>query len=120
MTLADCRSRFVVVELPARRIETIRVGDPARVRLLGSPRWQDGHVRRITGGAARQDTRLFAAEMPRPGPRTFTVEVALPEADAPDQRRSCDIGRPADVRFGGAWSGRGDRRVAEVKGSGRL
>ena len=120
MTVADCHSRFVVVELPARRIERLSVGDAARVRLLGSGRWQDGRVRRITGGAARQDMRLFAAEMPRPGPRSFTVEVSLEPSRLTDQRRSCDIGRPADVRFGGPRLSGPDRRIAAADEGGRL
>lgn len=112
MTIADCRNRFVVVELPAGKIEHLSVGDAARVRLLGSGRWQDGRIRRIMGGAARRDSRLFAAEMPRLGPRNFFVEVGFESADQPDQRRSCDIGRPADVRFGGPRLGGPDSRVA--------
>jgi multidrug resistance efflux pump len=120
MTVADCRNRFVVVELPARKIERLGVGDAARVRLLGSDHWQTGRVRRITGGAARQDMRLFAAEMPRPGPRSFTVEVSLDETAVVDQRRSCDIGRSADVRFDGPLMGGPDRRVAAADGPGRL
>lgn len=120
MTVADCRDRFVVVELPARKIEHLSVGDAARVRLLGSDRWQDGRVRRITGGAARQDMRLFAAEMPRIGPRSFTVEVSLQQPGPTDQRRSCDIGRPADVRFDGPLLGGGARRVASADDPGRL
>ena len=120
MNLADCRNRFVVVELPARKIERVGVGDVARVRLLGSDRWQNGHVRRITGGAARQDMRMFAAEMPRPGPRSFTVEVSLENVGAPDRRRSCDIGRPADVRFDGPVLVDADRRVAAADRSGPL
>jgi multidrug resistance efflux pump len=120
MTVADCRNRFVVVELPARKIEHLSVGDTARVRLLGSDRWQDGRVRRITGGAARQDMRLFAAEMPRPGKRSFTVEVSLPSSALTDQRRSCDIGRPADVRFGGSRLNGSDSRLAAADEDGRL
>ncbi len=116
MTVADCRNRFVVVELPARKIEHLSVGDAARVRLLGSGHWQDGRIRRIMGGAARQDSRLFAAEMPRLGPRNFIVEVGFESADQPDQRRSCDIGRPADVRFGGPRLGGPDSRVARSEG----
>lgn len=119
MTVADCRNRFVVVELPARKIEHLSVGDAARVRLLGSGRWQDGRIRRIMGGAARQDGRLFAAEMPRLGPHNFIVEVGFESADQPDQRRSCDIGRPADVRFGGPMLGGPDQRVARSAGLGR-
>jgi hypothetical protein len=120
MTVADCRNRFVVVELPARKIEHLSVGDTARVRLLGSDRWQDGRVRRITGGAARQDMRLFAAEMPRPGTQSFTVEVSLPSSALTDQRRSCDIGRPADVRFGGSRLNGSDSRLAAADEDGRL
>ncbi|MEW5684619.1 MAG: HlyD family efflux transporter periplasmic adaptor subunit [Pseudomonadota bacterium] len=99
MDLADCRDRFVVVLMPARKIERMRVGDVAQVRLLGSGKWASGHVRRITGGAAREDQRLLAAAIPAPGPRMFSVEVGLDGHAAGDGRRSCDIGRPAEVRF---------------------
>jgi multidrug resistance efflux pump len=117
MDLADCRNRFLVVELPARRIEHLTVGDAARVRLLGSGQWVTGHVRRITGGAAKQDNRLFAADVPRPGPHSFTVEVSL-EAPAPGGSRSCDIGRMADVRFGGPLIGASSAKVAATDGAG--
>lgn len=120
LTVADCRNRFVVVALPARKIERLSVGDVARVRLLGADHWQDGRVRRITGGAARQDSRLFAAEMPKPGPSSFTVEVSLETGDPPDARRSCDIGRPADVRFGGPQPAGAGRRVAALSGQNPL
>ena len=99
MDLADCRDRFVVVSMPARKIERMRVGDVAQVRLLGSGRWTEGRVRRITGGAAREDQRLLAAAVPAPGARMFSVEVAIAGQRADDGRRSCDIGRPAEVRF---------------------
>jgi multidrug resistance efflux pump len=113
MDLADCRNRFVVVELPERRIEHLAIGDPARVRLLGSDGWVTGHVRRITGGAAKQDTRLFAADIPHPGAHSFTVEVAL-DAAAANGRRSCDIGRPAEVRLGGPLIGTNTARIAAL------
>jgi len=99
MDLADCHDRFVVVSMPARKIEKMRVGDVAQIRLLGSGRWTEGRIRRITGGAAREDQRLLAAAIPAPGPRMFSVEVALDGRRDQDTRRSCDIGRPAEVRF---------------------
>ncbi len=106
LDLADCRNRFVVVAMPARKIEGLHVGDVAQIRLLGSGAWSTGHVRRILGGAAKEGARLLAAEAPSPGARGFTVEVALDTVGASDARRSCDIGRPAEVRFDNPMLGR--------------
>lgn len=121
MDLADCRDRFVVVELPAGKIEHLNVGDPARIRLLGGDAWINGRVRRITGGAARQDNRLFAADMPKPGAHSFTVEVSFESLESSaDGRRSCDIGRTADVRFGGQLPGAGSSSWAALGPPGAL
>lgn len=120
MELADCRNRFLVVELPARKIEHLTVGDPARVRLLGSNRWMSGQVRRITGGAAQQDKRMFAANIPKPGPHSFSVEVSLSGTEPTAGRRSCDIGRTADVRFGGGLGSDTSSRVAALDSAGGL
>lgn len=116
--LADCSHRFVVVELPTRKIERLAVGQAARIRLLGSDLWIEGRVRRITGGVARHDSRLLAADAPTPGPHSFTVEVLLPAQAAEHSRvdnRACDIGRMADVRFGGAFQGGQLLRLAAAR-----
>ena len=78
LDLADCEHRFVAVDLPERDFEQIKTGDVAAVRLVGSNEWQEGQVRQIRGSAARADDRLFAAQIPSPGPATITVEVSLP------------------------------------------
>lgn len=119
LDLADCRSRFLVVELPAAKIERVHVGQTARIRLLGARQWIDGRVQKITGGAAQHDTRLLAADAPKPGPHNFTVEVAIRAQAAdrtPTDPRSCDIGRMADVRFGGALRPHRDARLAAADG----
>jgi hypothetical protein len=59
-----------------------------------------GGGRMIRGAGAAAADRLFAAQIPSPGPATITVEVSLP----PDVARSeganfCGIGRLAEVRF---------------------
>jgi hypothetical protein len=57
-------------------------------------------VRQIRGSAARADDRLFAAQIPSPGPATITVEVSLPPDDVrSDGTNLCGIGRLAEVRF---------------------
>ena len=99
LDLASCSRRFVVVELPEREFERITVGAPASVRLLGSSRWTEGHVRQVRGSAARADDRLIAAQVPRPLPNSITVEVALPDSLQADVSNFCNIGRLAEVRF---------------------
>ena len=100
LDLADCEHRFVAVDLPERDFEQIKTGDVAAVRLVGSNEWQEGQVRQIRGSAARADDRLFAAQIPSPGPATITVEVSLPADVARyDGANFCGIGRLAEVRF---------------------
>jgi multidrug resistance efflux pump len=101
LDMADCRHRFVAVELPERQFEQIKAGDRASVRLVGSDTWTSGFVRQERGSAARVDDRLLAALVPKPSSGSITVEVELP-ADVwqEDQNRNfCDIGRLAEVRF---------------------
>ena len=100
LDLADCEHRFVAVDLPERDFEQIKTGDVAAVRLVGSNEWQEGQVRQIRGSAARADDRLFAAQIPSPGPATITVEVSLPaDVARNDGANFCGIGRLAEVRF---------------------
>ncbi len=97
---ADCQRRFVVVELAERDFETIKAGDPAAIRLIGSDDWMRGQVQQVRGSAAHADERLLAAQVPSPAAGSVTVEVALPP-DAPLAERNnfCNIGRLAEVRF---------------------
>jgi len=100
LDLADCEHRFVAVDLPERDFEQIKMGDVAAVRLVGGNEWREGRVRQIRGSAARADDRLFAAQIPSPGPATITVEVSLPPDDVrSDGTNFCGIGRLAEVRF---------------------
>ena len=97
---ADCDHRFVAVELPEREFETIKPGDTASVRLIGSDVWRQGIVRQVRGSAAHEDERLLAAEVPTPTRGNITVEVSLPREGAKSASSNfCDIGRLADVRF---------------------
>lgn len=100
LDLADCGSRFVAVELPARDFEQIKAGDRAAVRLIGSNDWTEGKVRQVRGSAARADDRLLAAQVPTPNAGNITVEVSLERDVMPaDGNGFCDIGRVAEVRF---------------------
>ncbi len=100
LDLADCEHRFVAVELPERDFEKIKIGDVAAVRMVGGNEWQEGRVRQVRGSAARADDRLFAAQIPSPGPATITVEVSLPsDVTRSDGANLCGIGRLAEVRF---------------------
>jgi multidrug resistance efflux pump len=100
LDLADCGSRFVAVELPARDFEQIKAGDRAAVRLIGSNDWTEGKVRQVRGSAARADDRLLAAQVPTPNAGNITVEVSLERDVIPaDGNGFCDIGRMAEVRF---------------------
>ena len=100
LDLADCGSRFVAVELPARDFEQIKAGDRAAVRLIGSNDWTEGKVRQVRGSAARADDRLLAAQVPTPNAGNITVEVSLERDVMPaDGNGFCDIGRMAEVRF---------------------
>jgi hypothetical protein len=100
LDLADCRRRFVVAEMPERDFESIRIGDPATVRLLGSGDWLQGRVRQVRGSAARNDERLLAAQIPNPSARHISVEITLLlDGTAQDGHEFCDIGRLAEVRF---------------------
>jgi multidrug resistance efflux pump len=100
LDLANCRERFVAVELPERAFEQIKAGDPASVRLIGSDQWHAGEVRRVQGSAARADDRLLAAQIPRPPAGNIAVEVSLTDAEGPAEQNSfCNIGRLAEVRF---------------------
>jgi hypothetical protein len=88
------------VELPEREFETIKPGDTASVRLIGSDIWRQGIVRQVRGSAAHEDDRLLAAEVPTPTRGNITVEVSLPREGAKTASSNfCDIGRLADVRF---------------------
>jgi multidrug resistance efflux pump len=100
LDLADCDHRFVAVELPERSFESIKPGDRASIRLIGSDRWEEGYVRRVRGSAARGDDRLLAAQVPAPTAGHITVEVSLPTDPSIGTHSSyCNIGRLADVRF---------------------
>jgi len=100
LDLADCEHRFVVVQLQERDFEQIKAGDAAQVRLVGSNEWREGLVRQMRGSAARDDERLFAAQIPSAGQASITAEVSLPSGDMRvDGASFCDIGRLAEVRF---------------------
>ncbi len=100
MDLADCRNRFLVVELPERDFERINPGGRASVRLIGSSTWVDAYIRQLRGSAARMDDRLLAAQLPKPHSSAITVEVALPTGTYATENSSfCNIGRLAEVRF---------------------
>jgi multidrug resistance efflux pump len=99
MDLADCRRRFVVVELPERDFATINTGDRAMVRLFGAQEWVTGTVRQARGSAARNDPRLLAAQIPSPDERQISIEIALSPVAPKDGVGFCDIGRLAEVRF---------------------
>jgi hypothetical protein len=100
LDLADCEHQFVVVELPERDFEQIKIGDAASVRLIGGDEWRQGRVQQVRGSAARSDDRLFAAQIPGANPGTITVEVSLLADGSPtDGNNFCGIGRLAEVRF---------------------
>ena len=100
LDLADCRRRFVSVELPERQLENINRGDTAQVRLLGSNTWIVGTVDQMRGSAAHSDGRLLAAQLPKPSSQQVSVDVLLPaDGGALDSSRQCDIGRQAEVHF---------------------
>jgi multidrug resistance efflux pump len=99
LDLTDCKHRFVAVQLPEREFESIKPGDPASIRLIGSDERRQGYVRRIMGSAARSDDRLFAAQVPSATSGNITVEVSLPPDVEIGGRSYCDIGRLAEVRF---------------------
>jgi multidrug resistance efflux pump len=100
LDLADCRHRFLVVELPEREFERINPGDKAAVRLIGGDTWAYGNVMQVRGSAARIDDRLFAAQVLKPAAGAFSVEVALPDDTTLGfQTDYCGIGRLAEVRF---------------------
>ena len=101
LDLADCRRRFVAVELPERDTEAVQSGDQAWIRIVGGSDWVSGRIQQVRGSAARSDERLLAAQVPKPNDRNVTVEVALPNGNLPaDSNRFCNIGRLAEVRFG--------------------
>ena len=88
------------MELPEREFETIKPGDTASVRLIGSDIWREGIIRQVRGSAAHEEDRLLAAEIPAPTRGNVTVEVSLPRESAKAASSNfCDIGRLADVRF---------------------
>jgi multidrug resistance efflux pump len=94
LDLADSEHRFVAVQLQERDFEQIKTGDTAAVRLVGSNEWREGLVQQIRGSAARNDERLFAAQIPSAGPATITVDASLPSDDARGDGASfCGIGR---------------------------
>lgn len=98
--LADCRNRFLVVELPEREFERVNPGDKAAVRLIGGDTWTYGNVTQVRGSAARIDDRLLAAQVLKPAAGTFSVEVSLPDNSKLGQQAGyCGIGRLAEVRF---------------------
>ena len=98
--LADCTRRFVSVELPEREAESIRRGDVAQIRLLGSAHWITGVVERMRGSSALTDERLYAAKPAAPSERQVSIDVLLAgAAPGEDSSRQCDIGRQAEVRF---------------------
>jgi multidrug resistance efflux pump len=100
LDLADCRNRFVAVQLPERDFEQVRPGDPAQVRLVGSEKWLTSRVGQIRGSAAYSNERLLAARIAEATSRSITVEVALPPGSDDDGDSSyCSIGRLAEVRF---------------------
>ena len=99
LDLTDCKHRFVAVQLPEREFESIKPGDAASIRLIGSDERRQGYVRQIIGSAARNDDRLFAARVPSASKGNITVEVSLPPDAETGERSYCDIGRLAEVRF---------------------
>lgn len=100
LDLADCRRRFVSVEMPEREVEDIQRGDKVRVRLLGADDWVTGEVEQMRGSAAHAEDRLYAAKQEKGDARSITVDVSLPTgAMANAVARQCDIGRQAEVRF---------------------
>jgi hypothetical protein len=98
--LADCKTRFLAVELRERDFEQISIGDTASVRLIGDQAWHEGWVQNVQGSAARNEDQLFAANRPDAGPGKITVELRLsPDAFPATGSTYCGIGRLAEVRF---------------------
>ena len=86
--------------MPEREFERIKTGDRAAVRLIGGDAWSYGQVRQVRGSAARADDRLLAAQVPKPGTGSITVEIGLPAEDRSTEHNNfCGIGRLAEVRF---------------------
>jgi multidrug resistance efflux pump len=110
LDLADCKHRFVVVDLPERDFEEVKAGGSAAVRLIGSDEWRQGKVRQVLGSAARTDDRLLAAQISHPKTNTISVEVELLQDVSEVEHNSfCNIGRMADVRFQRTGFGIADR-----------
>ncbi|MEE8334669.1 MAG: HlyD family efflux transporter periplasmic adaptor subunit, partial [Alphaproteobacteria bacterium] len=55
LDIADCRKRFVVVELSERDFEFVKAGDKALIRLIGADEWVAGPVIQVRGSAASYD-----------------------------------------------------------------
>jgi hypothetical protein len=112
--LADCRHRFVVVDLPEREFEQIKPNAPAEIRLIGGDEWRQGKVRQVIGSAARTDDRLLAAQVPHPTSSSIAVEVELMQDAEAEHSGFCNIGRLAEVRFKRTGLGFVDRMFKEL------
>lgn len=96
--IAACTDLVVEVAVSESRIDRVRVGDPARVRLESSDRDMMGTVRSFRGAGAEPSSPFRAASIQEPASGMMTVIVTLPEASLAEVfARECHLGRTATV-----------------------
>src|SRR5262249_44651712 len=100
LQLLDPADIFVDAVGHEKYIGTIRPGDPAVIRLVGSSAEAAGTVRDVLGQVALGDDRSLAAESPKPGRHEIHVIVTFDGGPpSADHFHPYHLGQPAEVRF---------------------
>lgn len=101
LRLVDCTTTIVTASVRESVYNGLKVGDPARVRLLGSDgRVFEGTVARLAGSGAETIYRHLAVGPSQEHLKRYDVAVTVP-ALAADPALNCAVGRTGRVVFAG-------------------
>ncbi|CAA7621921.1 HlyD family secretion protein [Magnetospirillum sp. SS-4] len=99
MEVLDCSNLFLDVSLAERHFDSIRPGNVAEVRLIGSDDVVEGVVKSVRGAASVTDDRHLAARLPGRKDRELQVIITLPKTVGTNAANFCQVGRSAKVVF---------------------
>ena len=100
--LVDCERVFVEATVHERFLDRIGLDEGATVHLLGAEGSFRGRVRTVLGSAASWDDASKAVVSLRKNPGEARVILDIAGARVANRGRMCDVGRLAEVTFGGA------------------
>ena len=100
MTLIDCSTLYVTASFASRQFDKLWPGAPATIRVADSGKEYPGTV--VDVRAMRDEAgNHFAAPLPTLGAHQVMALLRLDDPGAMASEKYCNVGRQAEVRFGG-------------------